>query len=378
MEAVGRLAGGVAHDFNNLLSVILGYAEISLQDLRPGEALRDDIAEIKRAAERGAGLTQQLLAFSRQQVLAPRVLDLAEVVAGTENMLRRLVGEDVDLNLLAAPGAAWCRVDRGQVEQVVMNLVVNARDAMPAGGQIAIETSAVELGAAYAHHHLEAAPGPYVLLSVSDTGAGMDAATQARIFEPFFTTKEKGKGTGLGLATVFGIVKQSGGHLSVDSRLGGGTTFKVYLPRVAAESEPAPVAAPTTVSRGSETVLLVEDEDALRDLARNVLRRNGYRVLVAANAGEALLHCEQFGATIDLLLTDVVMPQMNGRQLAERLAPMRPEMGVLYMSGYTGDSIVHHGVLDSGISFLPKPLTPAGLLKKVREVLDGRRPAGVA
>jgi two-component system, cell cycle sensor histidine kinase and response regulator CckA len=374
MEAVGRLAGSVAHDFNNLLSVILSYCALILKDLRPMDPLRPEIQAIERAGERAADLTRQLLAFSRKQVLAPRVLDLNHVLRESEKILSRLIGEDIEFVARYARDLPSVKIDPGQIDQVVMNLAVNARDAMPNGGKLTIETGEAYLDEGFAALHPEVVPGNYVMLAMSDTGVGMDKETQLRIFEPFFTTKGTGKGTGLGLSTVFGIVKQSGGSIWVYSELDKGTTFKLYLPAMGDEAvaTPEPNQGPTTL-QGTETILLVEDQDEVRAVALEVLRRFGYHVLEARNAGEALLHCERHPRTIQLLLTDVVMPQMNGRELAERLAPIRPDMRVLYMSGYTDNAIVQHGILESGIEYLQKPLVPDVLARRVREVLEGTR-----
>jgi two-component system, cell cycle sensor histidine kinase and response regulator CckA len=371
MEAIGNLAGGIAHDFNNLLSVILGYTDLVMQALPPDDANVADLQEVRHAGERARELVQQLLAFSRRQMLEPRLLDLNSILRGMEKMLRRLLGEGVELSLLTFSRLAKIKADPGQLEQVLMNLAVNARDAMPSGGKLTLETSNVLLDDSYAIEHPELLPGHYVMLAVTDSGIGMDAETRSRVFEPFFTTKPQGKGTGLGLATVFGIVRQSGGHVLVYSEPGRGTVFKVYLPQDEGSIEqPTLVGSPVTDLHGSETVLLVEDDDQVRALVRLVLGRNGYNVLEAQNAGEAFLICEEYPAAIQLLLTDVVMPRMTGRQLADRVQPQRPHMKVLFMSGYTDDSVVHHGVLEADIAFLQKPVTPDGLLRKVREVLD--------
>lgn len=371
MEAIGRFAGGIAHDFNNVLSVILSYGEMLLADLKPGDPMRDDVDEIRKAGKRAADLTAQLLMFSRRRAIELRVLDLNEVLAGMDKMLKRIVGADVELVSLPENNLGRVRVDPGSIEQVIMNLVVNARDAMPTGGRLTLKTENVRLDHEHARQHLELKRGQYVLLSVTDTGVGMDRATEARIFEPFFTTKERGKGTGLGLSTVFGIARQSGGSVCVYSELGEGTTFEIYLPRVDAAAELIRSVRPPITLRGSETVLLVEDDDQVRAVARGILRENGYHVIDARSAGEALLHAEKHRGTIDLLLSDVVMPQMGGPELASRLASARPNMKVLCMSGYTDDSIVRHGVLAAQIAYLQKPVTPATLTAKVRAVLDG-------
>jgi PAS domain S-box-containing protein len=373
LEAIGRLAGGVAHDFNNLLSVILSYSDILLTDLGPTDPARPDLEAIRRSGQQAADLTRQLLAFSRQQVVAPRVLDLNEVVRAGDKMLRRLLAENIELVVLTPRDPLPVRVDPGQIDQIVMNLAINARDAMSNGGKLTIETKHVVLDAAYARDHLGVTPGPHVMLAVSDTGVGMDAKTRSHMFEPFFTTKEKGKGTGLGLATVFGIVQQSGGTIWVYSEPSEGTVFKIYLPRAEAAVEVAAEAGMPMTLRGAETVLLVEDQDEVRQVAREILRRYGYHVLEARNAGEALLFCERHPRTIHLLLTDVVMPQMSGRELAERVASLRVEMRVLFMSGYTEDAILQHGILDSGFAYLQKPLVPESLARRVREVLDAPR-----
>ncbi|HEX4341029.1 MAG TPA: ATP-binding protein [Polyangiaceae bacterium] len=371
MEAVGRLAGGVAHDFNNLLSVILSYAHLVLAELGGSDPLHEEIEEIRKAATRAAGLTRQLLLFSRQSVVEPKVLDLSDVLIGMDKMLQRILGEDIQLVSSVQSSLGRVRADPSHIEQVILNLVVNARDAMPKGGKLTIETADVVLDDEYSLGHVGVNPGTYVMLAVTDTGIGMDQETQKRIFEPFFTTKELGKGTGLGLSTVFGIVQQSGGTIWVYSEPTRGTTFKLYLPRVDAEAEMRRSPVPSVALKGSETVLLVEDEDQVRAVALNILKRRGYRVLVAQNPVEAEALCDSHPEPIQLLLTDVVMPEMSGPDLAERLTVKRPSMKVLCMSGYTDDSIVRHGVLKTGIAYLQKPFTPATLSKKVREVLDG-------
>jgi PAS domain S-box-containing protein len=371
MEAIGALAGGVAHDFNNLLSVILSYADLLRVGLKPEDALYQDLGEIERAGRRATELTSQLLAFGRKQMLFPRMLDLTKIVGGMEKMLRRLLKENIELTILAeSTGLVF--VDPTQVDQILLNLGVNAGDAMVDGGKLTVETSDVVLSEEYAAQHVGARAGPHVLLAVSDTGVGIPKDIQSRVFEPFFTTKGVGKGTGLGLATVFGIVQQSGGHIWLYSEPGRGTTFKIFFRTTVgtAAVEPSAESAPSATVRGDEVVLLVEDDDLVRDVARNILRRGGYTVLEARNAGEAILVCEQFPAKIDLLLTDVVMPHMSGPDVAARLRQMRPRLKVLYMSGYTDNSIVHHGVLDSGVNFLQKPITPSVLTAKVRQVLD--------
>jgi two-component system, cell cycle sensor histidine kinase and response regulator CckA len=369
LDAVGRLASGVAHDFNNLLSVVLSYATLTLHDLKADDPLRVALEEIRKAGVRAGELTRQLLAFSRHQVMQPRVVALDQVLAGMETMIARLLGADVEVTMLASSGLGKIVADPGQLEQVVTNLVVNARDAMPAGGMLTFETRNVDLDEEYARQHFGVKAGPYVLLAVTDSGFGMDRETQARIFEPFFTTKEKGKGTGLGLSTVFGIVQQSRGHVWVYSEPGRGTTFRVYFPRTDAAAEPARSEPAPLSGHGTETILLVEDDEPVRTVACGILRRYGYRVLEASNGGEALLVCEQHGARIHLLLTDVVLPRMSGRQLVERLAPMRSEMKVLFMSGYADEAVLQHGILESDAAFLQKPLTPEALVRKVREVL---------
>jgi two-component system cell cycle sensor histidine kinase/response regulator CckA len=377
MEAVGRLAAGVAHDFNNILSVILSYAQMMEDDLGPEEPLRASAMEIRTAGMRAVDLTRQLLTFSRQQVRVASVVDLDQTVAGMESMLRRLLGAHIKLTVLPGAGPWRVRVNPGELEQVLMNLAVNARDAMPEGGNLTIETKKVELDDDYASAHHDVVAGSYVMLAVSDTGTGIDKDTLARIFEPFFTTKDMTKGTGLGLATVFGIVKQSAGHIWVYSEPGVGTTFRVYFPRTDAAPEAQQSMRPVAeVGRGTETILLVEDDDHVRAVARGILRKNGYVVLEAPNGGEALLICEQHRAIIHLLLTDVVLPRMSGRQLAERLGASRPEMKVLFMSGYTDDAILQHGILNSDVEYLQKPITPSSLTRKIREVLAAPNTGG--
>jgi len=382
MEAVGRLSGGIAHDFNNLLGVIIGYVQVMKRGLPQGQQSYEYAEEIEKAGQRAVSLTRQLLAFSRQQILEPVVLNLNVLVSDMEKMLSRLIGEDVQLNLKLDPAIGQVKADPGQMEQVVMNLAVNSRDAMPNGGSLAIHTKNVELDASFVREHPWAVEGQHVMLDVTDTGIGMDPETQAHIFEPFFTTKERDKGTGLGLATVYGVVKQSSGYITVDSEKGKGTSFKIYLPLVeqAVPAHSEGIRPPLTV-RGSETILVVEDAEPLRKLATLFLKDNGYKVLTAADGTEALQVASQHPGSIHMLLTDVVMPGMNGRVLAEKLGLRYPVMKVLYMSGYTDSFIAGHGVLEEGVQLIHKPFTEEALARKVREVLDanaGTKPVGPA
>jgi two-component system, cell cycle sensor histidine kinase and response regulator CckA len=370
MEAIGRLAGGVAHDFNNVLTAVFGYVDLLREELPADSSAHEDLAEVRKAAERAASLTKQLLAFSRQQVLEPIVLYLNDLVEDFEKMLGRVIGEDVELRLSLGADVGNVRADPGQLHQVIMNLVVNARDAMPRGGKLLIETTNADLSEQYAELHQPVVPGRYVMFAVSDTGTGMTADVKARIFEPFFTTKEKGRGTGLGLSTVYGIVKQSGGYVWVYSELGRGTTFKIYLPRVDAPAERIVKPREAKSLAGTETILLAEDDAILRPLAQELLQKLGYTVLAAEDAPSALVAASQHEGPIDLLVADVVMPGPSGRDLARQLAETRPATKVLYISGYTDDAIVHHGMLEPGLNFLQKPFTPAVLARKVREVLD--------
>ena len=376
MEAVGRLAGGVAHDFNNLLTGIIGFAELLLMELDSQDPHRREVEEIKKTGERAASLTRQLLAFSRKQILQPRKLKLNSVIMNMEKLLQRLIGEDIFLATNLQPDLGLIEADPFQVEQVIINLAVNARDALPNGGKLTLETANVELDDSYACRDVNFQPGSYVMMAVSDNGAGMDEETISHIFEPFFTTKGREHGTGLGLSTVYGIVIQSGGYIWVYSEPHWGTTFKIYLPRAAQNQEPVKISPEVATSfQGWETILLVEDEEVVRKMVSAALRQNGYRVLTAADPKEALAVCRRNPGSIHLLLTDVVMPHMSGRKLAERLTAHYPDLKVLYISGYPENAISHHGILTPGIAFLPKPFTPGTLSKRVRKVLDGPGPA---
>jgi two-component system, cell cycle sensor histidine kinase and response regulator CckA len=370
MEAVGRLAGGVAHDFNNMLTVISGYNRMILDELSTLDPLRGYAEEVLKASDRAAALTNQLLAFSRRQIMQPRVVSVNAIMAQTQRMLQRLIGEDVELVLGLAPGAGNIKADPGHVEQAIVNLAVNARDAMPLGGRLTIETANVTLDENYAKTHMGVTPGEFVMIAVSDTGHGMDGETRRRIFEPFFTTKEKGKGTGLGLATVYGMIKQTGGDIWVYSEPGRGTTFKLYFPRVTGQApEPLETSSDELKQVGGETILVVEDERSVRELTVKILKQLGYSILTASSGAEALDISASHTGTIDLLLTDVVMPNMSGRQLADQLSQTRPDTKVLFLSGYTENTVVHHGVLDPGVDFLPKPFSRETLAKKLRTML---------
>jgi two-component system cell cycle sensor histidine kinase/response regulator CckA len=372
MEAVGRLTAGVAHDFNNMLTAINGFSELISLELAPDDPLQDSVKKVLSSGRRAADLVRQLMAFSRKQIVQPEVLDLNDVIANVDKMLRHIIGEDVELQTIPAPGLWLTKADPVQVEQVILNLAINARDAMPNGGKLTIETANVTLDEA----HLGAQPGEYVLLAVSDTGTGMSDDVKSHLFEPFFTTKELGRGTGLGLATVYGIVKQSGGDVQVYSEEGAGTTFKVYLPRVRPATAPATSSpARPEMPAGRETILLVEDDEGARELARRVLSSLGYTLLETRDGQEALRLAADYPGSIHLLLTDVVMPGMSGKALAEQLARSRPGLKTLFMSGYTDNAIAHHGVLDPGIAFLQKPFSPGELARQVRAVLDAAPPA---
>src|SRR5580658_460407 len=370
MEAVGMLAGGVAHDFNNLLTIINGYTQLILNNLKPGDKNRHSAEQVMKAGERAAALTNQLLAFSRRQVLQLKVIDLNQAVTSLGSMLQRLIGEDIELRLELRPELGRVSADPSQLEQVLMNLAVNARDAMPQGGTLTIETANVQLDETYAGRHIAVKPGPYVLLAVSDTGSGMDEATRQRLFEPFFTTKGPGKGTGLGLSTVFGIVKQSGGSLEVYSEPGSGSSVKIYFPRVDQPISVEDASRKRQLMRGSETILLVEDDEMVRNLVRETLEREGYKVIGAADPLEAQRIADAHRSKIQLLITDVVMPRLSGKELAKALVERRPDMKVLYMSGYTDSAIVNSGILQKEVAFLQKPFTPAALASKVRDVLE--------
>jgi PAS domain S-box-containing protein len=373
MEAVGILAGGIAHDFNNLLTAIMGYGELMKMDLEKNDPHYHYTEEILKTCTRGSTLTHQLLAFSRKQILQPTVLSVNSLVSGMERLLRRLIGEDVELITNIDEDLGAVKADKGQIEQIIMNLAVNARDAMPHGGKLTLETANVFLDESYGRSHLEVKPGPYVMLAVSDNGEGMDAATQAHIFEPFFTTKTLGQGTGLGLATVYGIVKQSGGHIWVYSEPGQGTTFKIYLPQVEEALSPTETKTGAIAElKGKETILVVEDDSTLREVISQGLKKFGYGVITAANGGEALLISEKRKEPIHLLLTDVVLPQMGGRELAERLSSSLPGLKVLYMSGYTENAIVNNGILREDVGFLQKPFKVNVMVQKIREVLETR------
>jgi nitrogen-specific signal transduction histidine kinase/ActR/RegA family two-component response regulator len=370
MGAIGMLAGGVAHDFNNLLTIITGYTQLILNGLPETDPNRHSAEQILKAGERAAELTQQLLVFSRRQTLQAKVLDLNQMVTSLGSMLRRLIGEDVELHLSLGSELGRVSADPGQIEQVLLNLAVNSRDAMPAGGILTIETANVDLGADYIARHIAVKPGRYVMLAVGDTGVGMDERTRAHAFEPFFTTKEAGRGTGLGLATVFGIVKQSGGSVDVYSEVNQGTTIRIYMPSIDRAVPMESIEAKARPRRGSETIVLAEDEDMVRSLVKETLEREGYRVLAASNAAEAQRLVEESRRPIQLLITDVVMPKMSGRELAQRVSALHPDIRVLYMSGYTDAAVVGSGILQKDVAFLQKPFTPAALSHKVREVLE--------